>query len=131
MITRHELLKFKWEMVMGIRRIGNSISEIVWTFDIPWSIMSHVYWDYLMEGIITCHGQWSYWSQVHNDYDQLELYAVIDKHHQFKFKSHQHSMQEIPDAYPVDHFNVIQLPCYIGAEDFLWLCDIACLPGSK
>jgi hypothetical protein len=57
MARQCELSEFEWGIIVGARRMGHSISEVVWPFSIHESTVSHVYREYLMEGITTHRGQ--------------------------------------------------------------------------
>jgi hypothetical protein len=53
MARRRELLEFVQDMTVGVRQMGHSVSKVVLIFNIPRSTVSHVYLEYLMEGIST------------------------------------------------------------------------------
>lgn len=104
--TLCESLVFEWGMIVGARWMGHSISKIVVTCDISQSMISCVYWEYLMEDItIHCgvhHGQphsLNEWSVC------LELSVVNDKWH--CLKSHPHSMKLVPDMHLAHQFSII------------------------
>jgi hypothetical protein len=65
-------------MKVGARRMGHSISEFVPSINIPLSTVSHVFREYLVEGISTHRGQHSGQPRVLNDRDQRRP-ARIDR----------------------------------------------------
>lgn len=70
----HELLKFKCCMIISVREIRHSVSEIVGPFEIPWSTESCVYQEYLMEV--------QRLAKVFNDHPKTYLARLIfDKRH--------------------------------------------------
>ena len=56
-------------MIVGAKRMGCSISEVLQAFNIPRSTVSCVHQEYVMEGINTHSGQCSGHPQLLNDYD--------------------------------------------------------------
>lgn len=78
-----ELSEFKWGMIVGIQYMEYSISKTVRTFDIHWSTVSHMYQEYLIEGITIhhrhCNGQPSVL-----DHDQRHLARIFCGNRQAK-----------------------------------------------
>lgn len=77
MATRRELTDFERGMLIGARRMGHSISEIVTEFNIPRSTVSRVCREYLNSGITSHHGQRSGRPQALNDRDQRRLSRLV------------------------------------------------------
>lgn len=106
MSKQQKLFKFKWCMIVGTRQMKQSISEIVSTFNIPQSMLSCVYWEYLMTDITHLLGQHSSQICVLNDLDQKHLARIVHGSRQVIVLNHIH-MQEVPDIYPSAKFIVI------------------------
>lgn len=94
-------------MIMGARRMGHSISEVVGVFDIFQCMGQWVCREYTMVGITAYQEQRSdrpWVLRYLNQRQWLELFAVTDKRRWNK--SHPHSMTWIQDAYPSFKFSV-------------------------
>ena len=59
MIVRRELTDFESGMLVGARRMGRVISDVVREFNLPRSTMSRVCREYLISGVTSHHGQCS------------------------------------------------------------------------
>lgn len=82
MASRRELTAFERGMVVGARRMGHSISEIVSEFNIPRSTVSRVCREYLISGITTHHGQRSGRPRALNERDQRQVRRIISSNRQ-------------------------------------------------
>lgn len=71
------LSEFEWNMIVGVWQIEHLISDIVETFNIPWSTLTRVYRGYLIEAITAHIGQLSSWPRVFNDCSQMHLTRIV------------------------------------------------------
>ncbi|GIY56940.1 hypothetical protein CDAR_86611 [Caerostris darwini] len=82
MTARRELTDFERGMLVGARRMGHAISEIVREFNIPRSTVSRVCREYEISGITSHHGQRSGRPPAFNDRDRRRLQRVVNSNTQ-------------------------------------------------
>ena len=82
MTARRELTDFERGMLVGARRMGHAISEIVREFNIPRSTVSRVCREYEISGITSHHGQRSGRPPALKDRDRRRLQRVVNSNRQ-------------------------------------------------
>ena len=82
MTARRELTDFERGMLVGARRMGHAISDIVREFNIPRSTVSRVCREYRISGITSHHGQRSGRPRALNDRDRRRLRRVVNANRQ-------------------------------------------------
>ena len=82
MTARRELTDFERGMLVGARRMGHAISDIVREFNIHRSSVSRVCREYRISGITSHHGQRSGRPRALNDRDRRGLRRVINANRQ-------------------------------------------------
>lgn len=78
MAARRELTDFERGMLVGARRMGHSIADIVSEFNIPRSTVSRVCREYGISGITSHHGQRSGRPPALNDRDRRRLCRIVN-----------------------------------------------------
>jgi hypothetical protein len=133
---RHELSHFEWGMILGVRRMKHSVSKVVQPFNIPRSMVSCLYQEYLMEGITTHREQCSGRPRVLNDCDQWHLARIVCGNRQatlaeitstcdagstrhISSRSVQHSLASM------GYGNRVSLLTQNWIQSLTWSCDIA------
>lgn len=102
---------------MCAKQVEHLISEIGGIFDITLSILSHVYWAYLMKCITTDREHHSICPRILNDCDQRHLVRIVCGNRQeTKVELYPDSMLEVPDAYPAGKFSC-SFSFYMRADD--------------
>ncbi|KAG9473686.1 hypothetical protein GDO78_004144 [Eleutherodactylus coqui] len=76
MERRRELSEFERGMIVGARRMGCPISEVVRELNIPRSTVSRVYREYLIQGVTSHSGQRSGRPRLLNDDDRQRLAGI-------------------------------------------------------
>ena len=82
MTAQQELTDFERGMLVGARRMGHAISDIVREFNIPRSTVSRVCREYLISGITSHHGHCSGRLPALNDRDQRRLRRFVNANRQ-------------------------------------------------
>jgi len=76
---RRGFMAFECGMVVGARRMGHSISEVVQEFGFPWSTVSRVYREWVNEGVTVYNRLHTGRPQALNDRDRGNLRPVVTR----------------------------------------------------